>query len=86
MSEPKELPYLAELFGFKRVYISPKGSLVLVLEKEGKQIYREVEDIWRFIENVDRFEPPLVSELMLNILYERLLKIKEEMEKEAEQI
>jgi hypothetical protein len=78
----QELKFLEEIFGFDKVYLTPKGTLFLVLSKNGKTVSREIEDIHRFIENVDRVEPPLSSELMLNILYEKIIKIKEDMEKE----
>lgn len=77
-----ELPELAKEFGLKNVYLTKKGSLILVLEKNNKQAYREIEDAWRYIENVDRVEPPLASELMLNILYEKIMEAKKEMEEE----
>jgi hypothetical protein len=80
----QELKFLEEIFGFDKVYLTPKGTLVLVLSKNGKTVSREIEDIHRFIENVDRVEPPLSSELMLNILYEKIIKIKEDMEKELD--
>jgi hypothetical protein len=78
----QELKFLEEIFGFDKVYLTPKGTLFLVLSKNGKTVSREIEDIHRFIENVDRVEPPLSSELMLNILYEKIIKTKEDMEKE----
>ncbi|MDT7864591.1 MAG: hypothetical protein RQ968_03730 [Thermoproteota archaeon] len=80
----QELKFLEEIFGFDKVYLTPKGTLVLVLSKNGKTVSKEIEDIHRFIENVDRVEPPLSSELMLNILYEKIIKIKEDMEKELD--
>jgi hypothetical protein len=80
----QELKFLEEIFGFDKVYLTPKGTLVLVLSKNGKTVSREIEDIHRFIENVDRVEPPLSSELMLNIFYEKIIKIKEDMEKELD--
>jgi hypothetical protein len=80
----QELKFLEEIFGFNKVYLTPKGTLVLVLSKNGKTVSKEIEDIHRFIENVDRVEPPLSSELMLNILYEKIIKIKEDMEKELD--
>jgi len=80
----QELKFLEEIFGFDKVYLTPKGTLVLVLSKNDKTVSREIEDIHRFIENVDRVEPPLSSELMLNILYEKIIKIKEDMEKELD--
>jgi hypothetical protein len=80
----QELKFLEEIFGFDKVYLTPKGTLVLVLSKNGKTVSREIEDVHRFIENVDRVEPPLSSELMLNILYEKIIKIKEDMEKELD--
>ncbi len=80
----QELKFLEEIFGFNKVYLTPKGTLVLVLSKNGKTVSREIEDVHRFIENVDRVEPPLSSELMLNILYEKIIKIKEDMEKELD--
>jgi hypothetical protein len=80
----QELKFLEEIFGFNKVYLTPKGTLVLVLSKNGKIVSREIEDVHRFIENVDRVEPPLSSELMLNILYEKIIKIKEDMEKELD--
>jgi hypothetical protein len=80
----QELKFLEEIFGFDKVYLTPKGTLVLVLSKNGKTVSKEIEDIHRFIENVDRVEPPLSSELMLNILYEKIIKTKEDMEKELD--
>jgi hypothetical protein len=80
----QELKFLEEIFGFDKVYLTPKGTLVLVLSKNGKTVSKEIEDIHRFIENVDRVESPLSSELMLNILYEKIIKIKEDMEKELD--
>ncbi|MFZ8849024.1 MAG: hypothetical protein ACO2OV_02170 [Thermoproteota archaeon] len=80
----QELKFLEEIFGFDKVYLTPKGTLVLVLSKNNKTVSKEIEDIHRFIENVDRVEPPLSSELMLNILYEKIIKIKEDMEKELD--
>ncbi|HLI46735.1 MAG TPA: hypothetical protein VKU94_06020 [Geobacterales bacterium] len=80
-----ELPYLAEEFGFKKAYLTSHGSLVLILEKNGKLIYREIDDAWRYIENVNRVEAPLVSDLMLKLLYEKISEVKQEMEREAEQ-
>jgi hypothetical protein len=84
-SESIELPYLAQEFGFSKVFLTKKGSLVLVLEKNGRTVYREIDDAWRFIENVNRVEAPLVSDLMLKLLYERIIEAKEEMEKEITQ-
>ena len=80
----QELKFLEEIFGFDKVYLTPKGTLVLVLSKNNKTVSKEIEDIHRFIENVDRVEPPLSSELMLNILYEKIIKTKEDMEKELD--
>jgi hypothetical protein len=78
----QELKFLEEIFGLDKVYLTSKGTLVLVLTKNGKIASREIEDIHRYLENIDRVEPPLSSELMLNLLYEKILKAKEEMEKE----
>jgi len=57
-----------------------------LFRKNNKQVYRKIEDVSRFIEVINRVEPPLVSDLMLNILTEKLLKAKEEMERELNNI
>jgi len=80
-----ELPFLAEQFNLKSAYLTKQGSLVLVMERNGKIIYREINDAWRYIENVNRVEAPLVSDLMLKLLYDKVSEVVEEMEKEAEQ-
>lgn len=79
-----ELEFIAEHFGFTKVYLADDGSLILYLEKNNKSSYRKIEDVSRFLEVINRVEPPLASDLMLNILSEKILKAKEEMEKELE--
>jgi len=83
--ENVDLPFLAQQFNLKKAYLTKYGSLVLVLERNGKIIYREIDDAWRYIENVNRVEAPLVSDLMLKLLYDKVSEVVEEMEKEAEQ-
>jgi|BEDMetMinimDraft_2_1075160.scaffolds.fasta_scaffold00035_13 hypothetical protein len=81
-----EIPIIAEQFGFTKAYYTDDGCLLVYLEKNNKQVYRKIEDVSRFIEVINRVEPPLVSDLMLNILTEKLLKAKEEMERELNNI
>jgi|ECHnycMinimDraft_1075156.scaffolds.fasta_scaffold00076_15 hypothetical protein len=77
-----ELEFIAEHFGLTKAYLADDGSLILYLEKNNKSTYRKLEDVSRFLDVVNRVEPPLSSELMLNILAEKIIKAKEEMEKE----
>jgi len=78
-----ELEFIAEHFGLTKAYLADDGSLILYLEKNNKSTYRKLEDVSRFLDYiVNRVEPPLSSELMLNILALKIIKAKEEMEKE----